>query len=136
MFLVYRMGVPAFFLPYFKIYFRKVCICMGSFSIYFGKAKCVCQREGLVIYAGSAYNVDLFVLCTVFQGFLKRGEYFCTRALGIGAGTLLEVTGTFKRNAPLGSDSKVFRPMMIVFPVVSALKRFRSLGSQNNNLFS
>ena len=39
----------------------------------FGKAKCVCQREGLVIYAGSAYNVDLFVLCTVFQGFLKRG---------------------------------------------------------------
>ena len=50
------------------------------------KAKCVCQREGLVIYAGSAYNVDLFVLCTVFQGFLKRGEYFCTRALGIGAG--------------------------------------------------
>ena len=73
-------------MPYFKIYFRKVCICMGSFSIYFGKAKCVCQREGLVIYAGSAYNVDLFVLCTVFQGFLKRGEYFCARALGIGAG--------------------------------------------------
>ena len=128
MFLVYRMGVPAFFLPYFKIYFRKVCICMGSFSIYFGKAKCVCQREGLVIYAGSAYNVDLFVLCTVFQGFLKRGEYFCTRALGIGAGR--------QGKAPLGSDSKVFRPMMIVFPVVSVLKRFRSLGSQNNNLFS
>ena len=130
MFLVYRMGVPAFFLPYFKIYFRKVCICMGSFSIYFGKAKCVCQREGLVIYAGSAYNVDLFVLCTVFQGFLKRGEYFCTRALGIGAGRQDYV------KAPLGSDSKVFRPMMIVFPVVSVLKRFRSLGSQNNNLFS
>lgn len=38
-------------------------------------------------------------------------------------------------NAPLGNDSKVFRPMMMVFPVVSALKRFRSLGNQNNSLF-
>ena len=38
--------------------------------------------------------------------------------------------------APLGSDSNVFRPMMMVFPVVSALKRFKSLGSQNNSLFS
>ena len=79
MFLVYRMGVPAFFLPYFKIYFRKVCICMGSFSIYFGKAKCVCQREGLVIYAGSAYNIDLFILFTVLQSFFKRRKDFSTR---------------------------------------------------------
>lgn len=28
------------------------------------------------------------------------------------------------------------RPMMIVCPVVKALKRFKSLGSQYNNLFS
>ena len=38
-------------------------------------------------------------------------------------------------SAPLGSDSNVFRPIIIVFPVVSALKRLRSLGSQNKSLF-
>lgn len=31
-------------------------------------------------------------------------------------------------NAPLGKDSNVLRPMMMVCPVVSALKRFRSSG--------
>ena len=32
--------------------------------------------------------------------------------------------------APFGNDSKVLRPMMMVLPVVSDLKRFRSSGSQ------
>ena len=39
---------------------------------------------------------------------------------------------TFLRlgNAPFGRDSKVLRPIIIVFPVVSDLKRFKSLGNQ------
>lgn len=50
----------------------------------------------------------------------------------------LDVRTTFRRlgNAPFGSDSNVLRPMMMVFPVVSALKRFKSLGNQNKSLFS
>ena len=49
----------------------------------------------------------------------------------------LEEITTFLRfgNAPFGSDSKVFRPITMVFPVVNALKRFKSLGSQNKSLF-
>lgn len=59
-----------------------------------------------------------------------------TSAPGHSAAGLEERT-TFRRlgNAPFGSDSNVLRPMMIVFPVVNALKRFRSLGSQNKSLF-
>ena len=49
----------------------------------------------------------------------------------------LEEITTFLRfgNAPFGSDSKVFRPITMVFPVVNALKRFKSLGNQNKSLF-
>ncbi len=39
-------------------------------------------------------------------------------------------------NAPLGKDSNVLRPMMMVCPVVSALKRFRSSGSRYSKRFS
>ena len=39
-------------------------------------------------------------------------------------------------NAPFGSDSKVLRPISMVFPVVNALKRFKSLGNQKRSLFS
>ena len=49
-------------------------------------------------------------------------------------GGLIQYSGDWE--VPLGSDSKVLRPMMIVCPVVKALKRFKSLGSQYNNLFS
>ena len=44
----------------------------------------------------------------------------------------LEYTTTFLRfgKAPFGRESYVLRPMIIVCPVVNALKRFRSLGSQ------
>lgn len=38
-------------------------------------------------------------------------------------------------NAPLGKDSNVLRPMMMVCPVVSALKRFRSSGSRYSKRF-
>ena len=48
---------------------------------------------------------------------------------------LLNTTLRLFGNAPLGSDRKVFRPMMMVWPVVSALKRFRSLGNQYISLF-
>ena len=130
MLLVYRMSIPAFFLPDFEVYVREVSVCPGSFSIYFSKTECICQRERLTVHAGSAHDIDLLILLAVFQGFLKRGEHFCSRTLGVG------MRRQDDGKAPLGSDSNVFRPMMIVFPVVSALKRFRSLGSQNNNLFS
>ena len=39
-------------------------------------------------------------------------------------------------NAPFGSDSKVLRPISMVFPVVNALKRFKSFGNQKRSLFS
>ena len=39
-------------------------------------------------------------------------------------------------NAPLGSERNVLLPMIIVCPVVSSLKRFRSFGSQYTSLFS
>ena len=39
-------------------------------------------------------------------------------------------------NAPFGNDSKVLRPISIVFPVVNALKRFKSFGNQKRSLFS
>ncbi len=37
-------------------------------------------------------------------------------------------------SAPLGNDSNVRRPMIMVWPVVSALKRLRSLGNQYSSL--
>ena len=45
---------------------------------------------------------------------------------------------TFRRlgKAPLGNDRYVLRPIMMVCPVVSALKRFKSLGNQYSSLFS
>ena len=43
---------------------------------------------------------------------------------------VLEVRKAELGNVPLGSDKKVFLPIMMVCPVVSALKRFRSLGNQ------
>jgi hypothetical protein len=39
-------------------------------------------------------------------------------------------------NAPLGRLSNVLRPITMVWPVVSALKRFRSFGNQYISLFS
>ena len=29
-------------------------------------------------------DIDLLILLAVFQGFLKRGEHFCSRTLGVG----------------------------------------------------
>ena len=133
MLLVYRMSIPAFFLPDFEVYVREVSVCPGSFSIYFSKTECICQRERLTVHAGSAHDIDLLILLAVFQGFLKRGEHFCSRTLGVGMRRQDDIAAVWQ--GAFG-ESKVFRPMMIVFPVVSALKRFRSLGSQNNNLFS
>ena len=79
MFFIYRMGFSAFFLPYFRGYFRKVGICLRSFGIYLCQAECVCQWQGLAVYAGSTYNIDLFILFTVLQSFFKRREDFRTR---------------------------------------------------------
>lgn len=134
MLLVYRMSIPAFFLPDFEVYVREVSVRPGSFSIYFSKTECICQRERLTVHAGSAHDIDLLILLAVFKASSREGN---TSAPGHWVSGCVDKT-ILRRfgKAPLGSDSNVFRPMMIVFPVVSALKRFRSLGSQNNNLFS
>ena len=84
MLLVYRMSIPAFFLPDFEVYVREVSVRPGSFSIYFSKTECICQRERLTVHAGSAHDIDLLILLAGFLGFLKRGVHFCSRALGVG----------------------------------------------------
>ena len=110
MFLVNKMRFPAFFMPYCGLYGREVSIYLRCFGIDFRQAKHVCQWHCLFIYTCSADNIYLFLRLTALQSCFKGREYFCT-------------------------DSNVFLPMMMVFPVVNALKRFKSLGSQNNNLF-
>ena len=90
-----------------------------NFSAFFVPYSCVYSREEGI-------------------GFRRCIIYFGQAQLvGQGYGLAMEERTTFRRlgNAPFGSDSNVLRPMMIVFPVVNALKRFRSLGSQNKSLF-
>ena len=57
----------------------KVGICLRSFGIYLCQAECVCQWQSLAVYAGSTYNIDLFILFTVLQSFFKRRKDFRTR---------------------------------------------------------
>ena len=66
-------------MPIVRGYFRKVGICLRSFGIYLCQAECVCQWQSLAVYAGSTYNIDLFILFTVLQSFFKRRKDFRTR---------------------------------------------------------
>ena len=126
MFLVRRVSLSAFFLPHGRRDLRKVHIRFGSRTVYFRQTKFVGEWQRLLIYTCSSS----LQLC---KAAVSEGN---TSAPGHCIAGLEEIT-TFLRfgNAPFGSDSKVFRPITMVFPVVNALKRFKSLGNQNKSLF-
>ena len=110
MFLIRRMSFSAFFLPHLWRYFWKIGVGFGSHIIYFCQAKFVSERKSLLINTSA-------------PGHSVAGLEDKTMFLRLG-------------NAPFGSDSKVLRPISMVFPVVNALKRFKSLGNQKRSLFS
>ena len=71
MFLVYRMGVPAFFLPYSRSDFGKVGIHLRGFCIHLGQAEGTCKGECLAINACTADDVDVFVGLATVQCFFQ-----------------------------------------------------------------
>lgn len=133
MFLIHRMSFSAFFVPLSRRYFRKEGIGFGSNVIYFRQTKFVGKRKCLLVDACATYYIDVLIFLAALQGDFQRREDFRT---GHTVSGRVDNT-TFLRlgNAPFGSDSKVFLPIMMVFPVVSALKRFKSLGNQKSSLF-
>ena len=127
MFLIRRMSFSAFFLPHLWRYFRKIGVGFGSHIIYFCQAKFVSKRKSLLINTCTSS----LQLCKAAS---SEGK---TSAPGHSVAGLEDKTMFLRLgNAPFGSDSKVLRPISMVFPVVNALKRFKSLGNQKRSLFS
>ena len=65
---------------------------------------------------------NVFLRLTAFKATSKGREYFCTGDIDSQMENCHIYLGW--GSAPLGRDSNVFLPMMMVFPVVNALKRF------------
>ncbi len=86
MFLIGRMRLPAFFVPYIEVYGGEKGICLGSFGSDFRQAEPVGYRHGLLIDACTANDVDLFVATATLQGGFEGREEFCSGALGSGIG--------------------------------------------------
>lgn len=133
MFLVRRVSLSAFFLPHSRRDLRKVHIRFGSCTVLFPSDKVRRRMATLVIDTAPPMIYTCSSSLQLCKAAVSEGN---TSAPGHCNAGLEEIT-TFLRfgNAPFGSDSKVFRPITMVFPVVNALKRFKSLGSQNKSLF-
>ena len=132
MFLIHRMSFSAFFVPLSRRYFRKEGVGFRSNVVYFRQTKFVGKRKCLSVDACATYYIDVLIFLAALQGDFQRREDFRT-----GTYRIRMDNTTFLRlgSAPFGSDSKVFLPIMMVFPVVNALKRFKSLGNQKSSLF-
>ena len=132
MFLIHRMSFSAFFVPLSRRYFRKEGVGFRSNVVYFRQTKFVGKRKCLSVDACATYYIDVLIFLAALQGDFQRREDFRTGTYRIRVDNT-----TFLRlgSAPFGSDSKVFLPIMMVFPVVNALKRFKSLGNQKSSLF-
>ena len=121
MFLIHRMSFSAFFVPLSRRYFRKEGVGFRSNVVYFRQTKFVGKSKCLSVDACATYYIDVLIFLAALQGdFQRRVDNTTFLRLG---------------SAPFGSDSKVFLPIMMVFPVVNALKRFKSLGNQKSSLF-
>ena len=94
-------------------------------------------RKAYLRFAG--YLTCCIILAvTIFACFLKTSGIEVKRITPEHTVSGLEDKTIFLRlgNAPFGNDSKVLRPISMVFPVVNALKRFKSFGNQKRSLFS
>lgn len=93
-----------------------------------------------LIIGGLAVLVAILCVIIIFTNSWKHRavRYICysTSAAFLTVGIIPAVLLSTGYMSKINIDSKVLRPMMIVCPVVKALKRFKSLGSQYNNLFS
>ena len=126
MFVVSREILMLDFLPLRPIDDREERIGIGELGMDVGDIHFVRPAQCLAIDQGTADNkYFLFFLAFIDS----QGKQFTKSASG------KVVSTTFLRlgSAPLGSDSKVLRPMRTACPVVSSLKRFISLGRCQSN---
>lgn len=125
MFLVYVVVFTLFFSPSVKL--RKECVGIFRRVLYLCKTQPVGTFYSLFVDACPTYYIYVLVGRAVGQGLVERCVAVASGEVALAAA---QDDVASVGQCPFGSDSKVFRPIIIVCPVVRALNRFRSFGSQ------